>query len=120
MQVWCALKFKTFFSPCAGLVHFEVQKFVFFVPLQVWCTLKLKPSVCFVPVEVWYDSWFAIKMCYFAGYWNCLFKHDVFSLFAFFDSGFITIILFDLGGDLNLIKTHFVFKNRVSFPRKLF
>ena len=21
-------------------------------------------------------------MCYFAGYWNCLFKHDVFSLFA--------------------------------------
>ena len=23
-----------------------------FVPVQVWCTLQLKPSVCFVPVEV--------------------------------------------------------------------
>ena len=48
---------------------------------------------------------------------NMMFFH---CLRRFFDSGFITIILFDLGGDLNLIKTHFVFKNRVSFPRKLF
>ena len=30
--------------------------FLFFVPVQVWCTLKLKPCVCFVPVEVWCDS----------------------------------------------------------------
>ena len=43
----------------------------FFVPVQVLCILQLKPSVCFVPVEVLYDSWLAIKMYYFAGYWNC-------------------------------------------------
>ena len=71
-----------FFCPCAGLVHFEVQNFCLFVPVQVWCTLKFKPSVCPMPVEVWYGSWFAIKMYYFAGDWNCLFKHAVFSLFA--------------------------------------
>ena len=84
-----------FFCPCVGLVHCEVQKFVFFVPVQVWCNLKLKPSVCLVPVEVWYDSWFAIKMCYFAGYWKCLFKHDGFPLFplGFLIQGLTIIIL---------------------------
>ena len=61
--------------------------FVFFVPVQVLCTLQLKPSVCFVPVEVWYDSCYAIKTYYFAGYWNCLFKHDVVPLFL---GGFLT------------------------------
>ena len=70
-----------FFCPCAGLVHFKLQNMCFFVPVQVLCILQLKPSVCFVPVEVWYDSWLAIKMYYFAGYWNCLLKCDVFPLF---------------------------------------
>ena len=106
MQVWCILKFRT----C-----------VFFVPVQVLCTLQLKPSVCFVPVEVWYYSWFAIKMYYFAGYWNCLLKRNVFPLFLLVSSlrFFFKIILFDLGREQNLIKRHFVFKNRVSFLRKL-
>ena len=74
VQVWCTLKFESLFV---------------FVNVQVWCTLKFKPTVCLVPVEVWCDSWFAIKMYYSAGYWNCLFKQDVFSLFAlvFSDSG---------------------------------
>ena len=71
MQVWCTLKFKTFF----------------FVPVRVLCTLQLKLSVCFVPVEVWYDACFAIKTYYFAGYWNCLLKHDVVPLFL---GGFLT------------------------------
>ena len=64
-------------------MHLEVQNFRFFVPVQVLCTLQLrfKPSVCFVPVGVWYDSWFAIKMYYFAGYWNCLLKPDVVAVF---------------------------------------
>ena len=35
------LKF-LFFCPCAGFVHFEVQNFCFFVPVQVCCTLKFK------------------------------------------------------------------------------
>ena len=57
------------------------SKLVFLVPVQVLCTLQLKPSVCFVLVEVWYDSCFAIKTYYFAWYWNCLLKHDVVPLF---------------------------------------
>ena len=83
MQVWCTLKFKTFvfFVPVHVWCTLNFKTCVFFVPVQVLCILQLKPSVCFVPVEVWYDSWFAIKMCYFAGYWNCLLKCDVFLLF---------------------------------------
>ena len=38
---------------------------------------------------------------------------------SFPHSGFFKIILFDLGREQNLIKRHFVFKNRVSFLRKL-
>ena len=34
-----------FFCPCAGLVNFEVQNSCFFVPVQVWCTLKFKTCV---------------------------------------------------------------------------
>ena len=69
-----------FLCPCAGL---KFKTCVFFVPVQVWCTLQLKPSVCFVPVEVGmtHGLLFAIKMCYFARYWNCLLKGDVFPLF---------------------------------------
>ena len=37
----------------------------------------------------------------------------------FFDSGF-KLILFDLGRELNLIKRHLVFKNRLSFPENYF
>ena len=33
---------------------------------------------------------------------------------------FFKIILFDLGRELNLIERHFVFKDRVSFLRKLY
>ena len=105
-QVCRALKFKTLF---------------FFVPVQVLCTLQLKPSVCFVPVEVWYDSWFGIKMYYFAGYWDFLLKRDVFHCFCWLsDSGFSGKMLLDLGRELHLIKRHLVFKNRVSFLRKLY
>ena len=55
MQVWCALEFKAFvvFWPCAGLVHFEVQNFCFFLPVQVWWTLKFKTLFFLVPVQVW-------------------------------------------------------------------
>ena len=38
--------FFCFFScPCTGLAHFEVQKFCFFAPVQVWCTLKFKTLI---------------------------------------------------------------------------
>ena len=111
-----------FFCPCAGLVHFKLQNMCFFVPVQVLCILQLKPSVCFVPAEVWYDSWLAIKMYYSAGYWNCLLKCDVFPLFLLVSwlRFFFKIILFDVGRELNLIKRHFVFKNRISLLIKLY
>ena len=82
MQVWWTLKFKTFvfFVPVQVWCTLNFKTSVFFVPVQVLCILQLKPSVCFVPVEFWYDSWLAIKMYYFAGYWNCLLKCDVFPL----------------------------------------
>ena len=44
---------KVFFCPCAGLVHFEVQNFCFFVPVQVWCTLKFKTQ-CICSFLFWY------------------------------------------------------------------
>ena len=33
-------------------MHFEVQNFCFFVPVQVWCTLKFQTLIFFVPVQV--------------------------------------------------------------------
>ena len=48
-QVDCKVfVFFVFCCPCAGLVHVEVKTYVFFVPVQVWCTLKFK-SVFFCP-----------------------------------------------------------------------
>ena len=43
--------------------------FVFFVPVQVWCTLKFKTFVFFVPVQVWCSLKF--KTCpRFGGLWS--------------------------------------------------
>ena len=45
------------FFPCAGLVHFEVQNFCFFVPVQVCCTLKFKTFVF-------------VSLCRFGALWS--------------------------------------------------
>ena len=47
---------------------------------------------------------------------NVMFFSIVFA--GFLTQVFFKMILFDLGRELNLIKRHFVFKNRSSFLRK--
>ena len=62
---WKVFVFFVFFCPCAGLVHsFFFQNFCFFVPVQVWCTLKFKTCVFFVPVQAWCTLKFKIQCNY--------------------------------------------------------
>ena len=58
-------KTKTFQSTwkAAGIPLKFLFFFVFFVPVQVWCTLKFKTFVFFVPVQVWCTLKF--KTCVF-------------------------------------------------------
>ena len=61
-QVDCKVfVFLFFFVPVQVWCTLKFRAFVFFVPVQVWCTLKFKPTVCLVPVEVWYDWFFLIQ-----------------------------------------------------------
>ena len=41
------------FTIYVGRGDYPSKVFVFFVPVQVWCTLKFKTFVFFVPVQVW-------------------------------------------------------------------
>ena len=122
MQVWCTLKFKTFvfFVSVQVWCTLKFKTCVFFVPVQVWCTLQLKPSVCFVPVEVGMTHGLLSNCLISQGIGIVCLKVMFFHCFCWFpDSGFLQILL-DLERELNLIKRHFVFKDRVSFLRKLY
>ena len=48
--------------------------FVFFVPVQVWCTLKFKTFVFFVPVQVWctlkFKTCVFLSLCRFGALWS--------------------------------------------------
>ena len=79
-----------FFVPLQVWCTLKFNTCVFFVPVQVWCTLQLKPSVCFVPVEVGMTHGLLSKCLIFAGYWNCLLKGDVFPLFLVSWLGFFS------------------------------
>ena len=48
--------FFVFFVPVQVWCTLKFKTFVFFVPVQVWCTLKFKTCVFFVPVQVWCGS----------------------------------------------------------------
>ena len=122
--------------------------FVFFVPVQVWWTLKFKTFVFFVPVQVWctlnFKTCVFLSLCRFCAFYSlnllfvlCLWRFGMthgllskciisqgigiaclnvmfFHCFCWFpNSGFFK-------KKLNLIKRHFVFKNRVSFLIKLY
>ena len=45
--------FFVFFVPVQVWCTLKFKTFVFFVPVQVWCTLKVQNMCFFVPVQVW-------------------------------------------------------------------
>ena len=59
---WKVFVFFVFFVPVQVWCTLKFKTFVFFVPVQVWCTLKFKTCVFFVPVQVWCTSKFKTRM----------------------------------------------------------
>ena len=62
------------FTIYLGRGDYPSKVFVFFVPVQVWCTLKFKTFVFFVPVQVWctlkFNTLIFLSLCRFGALWS--------------------------------------------------
>ena len=79
--------FGFFLSLCRFGALWSSKLLVFFVPVQVWCTLKFNTLIVFVPVQVWCTLKFKTQcICSFV-LWYCFYFLQIFlTHIAFFAS----------------------------------